>query len=131
MIRVYLRDAFPGDLLDISILQVSDQPGDPRYILHQHTEGEGEQQFLRHEWERVEDIYGVTTPTLRLPTDAAHALLGALTTHFQGGVDDLAMLRKDYTAERARVDKLLDAVIDIATAEPATTTELRPSPIGR
>ncbi len=114
MIRVYIRDAFPGDQLEISILNVGDQPGDDRYIMHQRIEGEDDRQFLATEWKRVEETYSPGTPTFRLPYGVGEALVRALTTHFQGGVDDLAMLRKDYTDERGRVDKLLEVLSDIA-----------------
>jgi hypothetical protein len=45
-------------------------------------------------------------PTLRLPEDMARALLDALAAHF-GGTSDVQTLRKDYVAERARVDKMI------------------------
>lgn len=46
-------------------------------------------------------------PTLRLPESMARALLDALSAHF-GGTGDMQTLRKDYLAERARVDKMID-----------------------
>ncbi len=48
-----------------------------------------------------------TEPTLRIPEDMARALLDALAAHF-GGSSDVQTLRKDYLAERARVDKMID-----------------------
>lgn len=45
-------------------------------------------------------------PTLNLREDMARALLDALSAHF-GGSSDVQTLRKDYMAERARVDKLI------------------------
>jgi hypothetical protein len=53
---------------------------------------------------------------LRLTDDQARSLLAGLLAHYQGG-DDLRSLRRDYDAERARVDKLVDAVLDRLTAE--------------
>lgn len=47
---------------------------------------------------------------LSLRDDEARVLLAALHTYF-GGADDTRLLRKDYEAERARVDKLIDAWI--------------------
>ena len=41
---------------------------------------------------------------LRLPDDIARALYEALSVHFGGNVVDATRLRKDYDAERARVD---------------------------
>lgn len=46
-------------------------------------------------------------PTLRLPDDVARALLDALAAHY-GGTSEVQTLRKDYLAERARVDKMID-----------------------
>jgi hypothetical protein len=48
-------------------------------------------------------------PTLSLREESARALLQALLRYYQGG-DDLRALRKDYDAERARVDKLIELV---------------------
>ncbi|MEW2383360.1 hypothetical protein AB0873_14895 [Micromonospora sp. NPDC047707] len=45
-------------------------------------------------------------PTLRLPEPMARALLDALAKHF-GGTSDVLTLRKDYMAERARVDAFI------------------------
>lgn len=47
---------------------------------------------------------------LHLPEDFARALLDALALHF-GGTGDTRQLRKDYDAERARVDKLIGHLI--------------------
>ena len=41
---------------------------------------------------------------LHLPNDVARALYEALSRHFGGNVVDATRLRKDYDAERARVD---------------------------
>lgn len=50
-------------------------------------------------------------PTIRLRDDEALALLDALLTHYRGG-SDTRQLRKDYEAERARVDRLINYVIE-------------------
>lgn len=50
------------------------------------------------------------SPTLLLSDDMGRALLDALSAHY-GGHSDVRSLRKDYDAERKRVDKLTDAVI--------------------
>ncbi|MCW2496412.1 hypothetical protein [Jatrophihabitans sp.] len=54
---------------------------------------------------------GVTQPGgadwLRLPEDDARALYEALADHFGHFGHDTRALRKDYDAERARVDKLI------------------------
>jgi hypothetical protein len=48
-------------------------------------------------------------PTLTVPEAHARALLDALSAHFQGA-ENTRQLRKDYDAERARVDRLIEAV---------------------
>jgi len=57
---------------------------------------------------------GSPAPTLRIPTDAARALYDALAQHF-GGTSNTKQLRADYDSERARLDKLTDTLITIAT----------------
>lgn len=50
------------------------------------------------------------TPTLFLPDSHARALLDALSAYY-GGTSDTRSLRRDYDAERARVDKMLAALL--------------------
>lgn len=52
----------------------------------------------------------IVGPALRLTNGAGRALLDALAEHY-GGVSSLRALRNDYDRERARVDKLTDALI--------------------
>jgi hypothetical protein len=52
----------------------------------------------------------IAEPTFRLPEGVARALLDALAAHF-GGAPEVQTLRKDYIAERARVDKMIDHLI--------------------
>jgi hypothetical protein len=59
------------------------------------------------------DPLTATTPTLKLPGEAARALLDALLRFYQGAADTQT-LRSDLLHERGRVDKLTDAVISIA-----------------
>jgi hypothetical protein len=47
---------------------------------------------------------------LFLPDEIALPLLNALAAHY-GGTSDMRTLRADYVAERARVDKFIDAAI--------------------
>lgn len=57
---------------------------------------------------------GAMPPMLSLPAEAARALHDALSRHF-GGTSDTLQLRKDYDAERARVDRLVDVLSAVAT----------------
>lgn len=62
---------------------------------------------------RIADNEGVAedaSELWKLPVEAVSALFAALNRH-QGGIDNPTTLRADYLAERARVDKLTDAVI--------------------
>lgn len=45
-------------------------------------------------------------PALILPSEASHALLAALARHL-GAVEHPEQLRRDYEAERARVDRFI------------------------
>lgn len=55
----------------------------------------------------VEDTAVSSEPTLSLPDGFARAILDALSSHY-GAAGDLRTLRRDYDAERARVDKLIE-----------------------
>ena len=83
------------------------------YLVEDHGEGN---HFIglpaEIEMQRIDDdaTAAVQPPTLRLPESMARALLDALAAHF-GGTSDTQTLRKDYLAERARVDKMIDNLI--------------------
>ena len=59
----------------------------------------------------VDNEYG--RPDLFLDQDAARALYEALADHFGHGGTDTRALRRDYEAERKRVDKMIDTVLDV------------------
>lgn len=111
MIRAHLSTSWPAGIgLNISIV---DHDGDgpiapARRILH--YQGDGGRLVQR--WDPIDEAESVEA-TLHLEHYAAIALMQALNTHFDG-VDDQRTQRTDYVAERARVDKLTDAIIDIA-----------------
>lgn len=54
------------------------------------------------------------TPTVRLSHDIARALLDALLRYY-GGAPDSHTVRADLVHERGRVDKMLDALMDLAS----------------
>jgi hypothetical protein len=60
------------------------------------------------------DVREEVPPTLRISRRHALVLLRELDRVF-GGTEDTRQLRKDYDAERARVDALTGAVVRIAT----------------
>lgn len=82
--------------LGVSILLVDDRGG--RRAIGQPTD---------IVFQDIEDEAVYREPTLRLPESMARALLDALAAHF-GGTGEVQTLRKDYLAERARVDKMID-----------------------
>ena len=99
---VRVADDFMIDGLAIYV-SIKDGPADRR-ILHIRENGTA--------WDQV-DPAAVTEPTLKLPGEAARALLDALLRHYQGA-SDMRTVRADLLHERGRVDKLTDAIITIA-----------------
>lgn len=119
MIRAYVTEDLLGMAVRISIVQQPDG-GQPEGILRAHDDP------ARFRWEPIEDSGVEVKPTLTLQRDEARAMLDALTRLFQGAEDTRA-LRKDYDAERARVDNLTRALVDVTTRfavpQPLTTVE--------
>lgn len=112
MIRAYVHDNYTSYNIGISILneQPNDDGGAPfRRLLRFNGDD------MLRTWEEI-DYNQPMQPTLTLGHDEAHALVAALTNHYQG-VDDQRALRKDYDHERGRVDKLLDAITRIAQSD--------------
>lgn len=64
-------------------------------------------------WEPPGESSLQVKPTLQLGHEEARALLDALVRHYEGA-SDMHAARTDLLHERSRVDKLTDAVIDIA-----------------
>lgn len=62
-------------------------------------------------WETLEPNTDVE-PTFALGDDASRALLEALVRHYQGAEDTRA-LRRDYDAERRRVDEQAKLIADV------------------
>lgn len=104
MIRARCSEVFPSGLVRIAIVHAD----------------RGSRQLLRldsgaaRHWEDLPEAMEEGEPTLILYDDEARALLDALVAHYQGA-ENTQTLRRDYDHERARVDKLTDAVTGIAT----------------
>lgn len=116
--------------LDIAIVRHFEGDGVPmpeaRQIMRLEPVVRDDQSYMITTWEPI--IPGEPMqPTLRLADDEAVALMTALVAQYQG-VDDQRMLRRDYDAERGRVDKLVDALVGIAQQQtaPYTPEVLRP-----
>lgn len=112
MIRAYISDSVWAATINVAIVRKDAEGEGPRYIGSIQSSGEGPDRRTWFNWLTIGEAEGAA-PTLQLDHEVAVALMQALNTHYSG-VDDLVMLRKDYTAERGRVDKLIDVVSDIA-----------------
>lgn len=113
MIRAYIRENLPGMFLEIALIQVADDM--PRRILRVVDGSAGV-----YRWEDLpEQPTRDLAPTFQIGDSEARALLEALTGHYRGGEDTRA-LRRDYESERARVDILTAALVDVTRrlAEP-------------
>lgn len=115
MIRAYIREDFLGMSIAVTLIREGDGGLNPPMILRLP---EGENRFAR--WENLPEQPGAdVAPTFKLGEDEARVLLDALTRHFDGAEDTRA-LRRDYDAERKRVDTLTSALVDVTRqlAEP-------------
>ena len=90
--------------MNVSVI-IGRQAGDGVQYLSEIGNGS---QFAAIEQREVGD--NTPPPELHIEEDVAKALLEALAEHF-GGTVDTRTLRKDYLAERARVDKLIEKLI--------------------
>lgn len=107
MIRVHLAEGPFGDSLRVFFV---DQNADTRRLLH--VEGEVfEWLELPPNGQAVDEK--ILQPTMILPWDTGRALLEALVRHYNGAEDTRA-LRRDYDAERKRVDEQSKVIADIA-----------------
>ncbi len=97
----------------IALIQVADDV--PRRILRVVDGSAGVYRWEDLPDERTRDL----APTLQIGDSEARALLEALARHY-GGADDVRALRRDYDAERKRVDVLTSALVDVTRqlAEP-------------
>lgn len=112
MIEVHLREHLVSDCLDVFVVRKHDGI---RAVLHMAADSP-----FRFEWTdlgppglAVPD--SVLEPTFVLPFDSGRALLDALARHYSGAEDTRA-LRRDYDAERSRVDEQAKVIADIAKA---------------
>lgn len=99
MIKVRVREDFPGDIHVIYVLDVTDRG---RRILR----------YADGHWDWTEVPEGLEAePTMRIPEEVGRPLLDALYAAY-GGPTDARALRADYDHERKRVDRLIAALIE-------------------
>lgn len=103
-IRAHISEGpFGGDYLKVFL--IDHQTDEPKRLLVRDDD----------HWRWVElnparaAISEPVDPTFELPWDTGRALLDALTQHYRGAEDTRA-LRRDYDAERKRVDDLTAAL---------------------
>jgi hypothetical protein len=101
--EVRISDDFMIDGVAIYIA-IKDGPGSRR-LLRLHEDGS-------QEWKEIAPLT-TTEPTLKIPGEAAQALLDSLLRHYQGA-SDMHTVRADLLNERNRVDKLSSALMQIA-----------------
>lgn len=105
-VQAFISDDYVGMRVRIAIVQ-DFGAGRPSHILRHAASG-------HHEWVELGEDAPVE-PTLTLSTHEAVAVLDALTRHFHGAEDTRA-LRRDYDAERRRVDEQAKVIADVARA---------------
>lgn len=108
MIRAYIHEDLPTLSLAVSLVEQRDGER-PTRILRILKGGDD----TTYQWADVPDSpREPVEPTLRIGDSEARALLEALARHY-GGADDVRALRRDYDAERKRVDQLTAALLDV------------------
>lgn len=108
MIRAHLAEGPFGDTLRVFLV---DQNADSRRILHVDDGEVLSWVTLPSRGEAVDEK--ILRPTTILPWDSGRALLEALVRHYNGA-EDTRQLRKDYDAERKRVDEHAKVIASIA-----------------
>lgn len=123
MIRAFIREDLPTLSLAVSLVEQRDGER-PTRILRILKGGDD----TTYQWADVPDSpRQPVEPTLRIGDSEARALLEALARHY-GGAEDTRALRRDYDAERSRVDQLTASLIGVAHALAHNGTG-RPEPV--
>ena len=114
MLRGYAVQERFGDAVALSLVrhpEPGSYPLQPHILRIGRPDMEGVQRF--NEWEEFDPMQAGPEPTLRLRMDEALELASAL-AELQHGNAELRSLRRDYEAERARVDKLIGTLSTVA-----------------
>lgn len=106
MIEAYLNHGYMADTVRIFLVRKTDYG---KHVLHYSHEDR------RLSWDDIgeENTTDTPAPTIELPGEAARVLLESLVRFYQGSEDTRA-LRRDYDAERKRVDTQAQVIADIA-----------------
>lgn len=106
MIKVYIQEPYSGPF-GMKVFVIDRHKDIPDRILR-YEEG-----YMK--WDSLEPEGIEVAPTFTLPEDTGRVLLEALMQHYQGSEDTRA-LRRDYDAERKRVDELVKTLGDVTKA---------------
>lgn len=104
MIRAHIREPYTG-LSSIEVVIANHLDANTVHVMHLPEDG-----GVR--WDPYDDTAAPPKPTLVLPVETGRVLLDALTLHYQGAEDTRA-LRRDYDAERRRVDEQAKVIADV------------------
>ena len=113
MIRAYIHDNFATGGFSVGVSVVRHPPEGSLDVRPRILRLGGARDPYRLAWDEVPADGAIVAPTLTMDDEAARALLDALTRHYQGAEDTRA-LRRDYDAERKRVDDLTGHLAAIA-----------------
>jgi hypothetical protein len=123
MIRAHVHESYMGDVAVSVVMHPPEGSYDiTRRILHFGGPGA----HLASVWDEIPALEDVA-PTFRLGHDEARAVLDALTVHYHGAEDTRA-LRRDYDAERKRVDTLTRQLTEIIGL--LAVQQAHPAPVG-
>lgn len=112
MIRVIAHPDYRTFGVALTVVRQYSDDSTPVEVLHMQA-GEGKC-IDRATWDQHKP-HATYEPTLILEDEIGRALLDALNRHY-GGVDDARALRADLDKERARTDKLIGHLADIAAS---------------
>lgn len=108
MIKAFAVTDIYGASISISVVNYANDNDslDGARILRIHENG-------RKEWEPVEEGAYPVKPTFQLGVYEAFAIADAL-AELRTAVPEVRALRSDYIEERRRVDRLIEALIEVA-----------------
>jgi len=105
-IRAHIAQKYWADTVEVFIVDHAEM-GRVRVLYMDETQS--------YRWEEHDEAVSDVKPTLQLPRDSGRALLQALVEHYNGA-DDTRALRRDYEAERKRVDTQAATISDTLVA---------------
>jgi hypothetical protein len=102
-VRIFVQPNDFGSRLDVVVYNMAEVPGDLTRVLRCDNGN--------YRWDLIAQDVRLDGPSLSLPMEIAQDLTVSLLNYFDGGVGDTRALRKDYDAERKRVDTFIGALL--------------------